>query len=180
MLDWQTKKPKGQVLTVHNEAALRLGGRGGHLVGVRYGVVCEGSDVELRPWTNSRAAAGAPPSGRPAATNQRPALLMTTAFSTVRRATSQEESPASLSVVSLAPHPLLHLLRCCCLPSALAFRLVCSADPVLCSTSRLLLAHSKAKIHPANTAFRHALKPRLDAVYHHHHLHHVGQAHPVC
>jgi len=32
-------KSTGSVLTVHDEAALRLGGRGGRLVVVRYGVV---------------------------------------------------------------------------------------------------------------------------------------------
>jgi hypothetical protein len=56
--------------------------------------------------------------------------------------------------------------------------LACSAQSILCSIPRPSLAHSKAKNHPANTALELSLKPRSNAVNHHHH--HVGQAHPVC
>jgi hypothetical protein len=75
---------------------------------------------------------------------------------------------------------LFHSCTCCsavvCIPSPV-FCPTCSACPVLCTIPRHSLAHSTAKIHPANTALRLSLTPRPVAAHHHHH---VGQAHPVC
>lgn len=144
--------------------------------------MCEESGCRssaLRAWgTNCRRDRLAGTTSHTPANQHRPESL-TAASSIVRRATSQEESPANLSTVFLAPPPLLHLLQRRCLHSAPG---VCWRAARNRSSARYLVPRwhtRRPKIHPANTALELSLKPRSNAVNHHHH-HHVGQAHPVC
>src|SRR5689334_15869776 len=127
------------------KAALRLRGRGGRFGVVRYGVVCENRYVRRGP---SRLGVRLQPRLDPLrmqTSNQHPPESLTAASSIVRCATSQEESPANLSTVPLAPPPLLQPLQLPCPSSALVFVWLRSASPAPCSTHRLWLSHSRPK-----------------------------------